>query len=57
MYKGVSQKRPPELNCNVWSNNPLLCKKRLENENVTRLFLNITKIISNFITTSKWFAL
>lgn len=53
MYTGVSQKRPPELNCNVWSNDPLLCKKRLENENVTRLFLNTTKIISNFITTSK----
>ena len=31
IIQGVSQKRPPKINRNISSNNPLLYKKNLEN--------------------------
>ena len=39
IIQGVSQKRPPKINRNISSNNPLLYKKNLENLKCNSSFL------------------
>ena len=52
VIQGASQKRPPKINRNISSDNPLLHKNVGKIEDITHLFLNMTKVGSNFITTS-----